>query len=139
MYIVSIILPIAKVLFYCHAVAPVIIAPPTNLTVITPDSATFNCNATAKPQAIIQWTRNGNVLNVAMGKFTITDSTQGDCIITDPPSDCITTSRLDIADTIPNDSGEYVCIAINVVGNDMESASLTVKGKHSCQRPVYVL
>ena len=126
-------------MFYCLAVAPIITAPPTNLTVISPDSATFNCTATAKPRAIIQWTRNGNVLNVTMGKFTITDSTQGDCIITNPPSDCITTSRLDIADTIPNDSGEYVCTAINVVGYDMESASLTVKGKYSCQRPVYVL
>ena len=126
-------------MFYCLAVAPVITAPPTNLTVISPDSATLNCAATAKPRAIIQWTRNGNVLNVTMGKFTITDSTQGDCIITNPPSDCITTSRLDIADTIPNDSGEYVCTAINVVGNDMESASLTVYGKYSHQRPVYVL
>ena len=118
-------------MFYCLTVAPVITAPPTNLTVISPDSATFNCTATAKPRAIIQWTRNGNVLNFAMGKFTITDSTQGDCIITNPPSDCITTSRLDIADTIPNDSGEYVCTAINVVGNDMTSASLTVYGKYS--------
>ena len=71
-----------------------------------------------------------------MDKFSITDSTQGDCIITNPPSDCITTSRLDIADTIPNDSGEYVCTAINVVGNDMASASLRVYGKYSHQRPV---
>ena len=74
-----------------------------------------------------------------MGKFTITDSTQGDCIITNPPSDCMTTSRLDIADNVPNDSGEYVCTAINVVGNDIASASLTVNGKYLHQRPVYVL
>ena len=128
-----------KNLFYCLAVAPVITAPLTNLTVISPDNATFNCTATAKPRAIIQWTRNGNVLNVTMGKFTITDSTQGDCIITNLPSDCMTTSRLDIADTIPNDSGEYVCTAINVVSNDMTSASLTVYGEYSHQRSVYVL
>ena len=120
-------------MFYCLTVAPVITAPPTNLTVISPDSTTFNCTATAKPRAIIQWTRNGNVLNFAMGKFTITDSTQGDCIITNPPSDCMTTSRLDIADTIPNDSGEYVCTVINVVGNDTASPSLTVYGKYERQ------
>ena len=139
MHIVLIIYQQFENLFHFLAVAPVITAPPTNLTVISPDSATFNCVATAKPRAIIQWTRNGNVLNVTMGKFTTTDSTQGDCIITNPPSDCITTSRLDIADTIPNDSGEYVCTAINAASYDIESASLTVNGKYSFQRPVYVL
>ena len=52
-----------------------------------------------------------------------------DCIITDPPSDCVITSTLDIYDVVPNDSGEYVCTAINDAGNDTASVSLTVHGK----------
>ena len=121
-------------MFYCTIVVPVITAPPTNLTVVSPNSATFNCTATAKPRAVIQWTINdGMVLTGTIGKFAITDTTEGDCIITNPPNECVITSILDIADTVPNDSGEYVCTAINDAGNNTASVSLTVNGKHSSQ------
>ena len=116
--------------FYCTIVVPVITVPPTNLTVVSPDNATFTCTAIAKPRAVIQWTiNNGMIRTDTMGKFTITDSTEGDCISTNPPSECVVTSTLDIANSIPNDSGEYVCTAINDAGNDTASASLTVYGK----------
>ena len=116
--------------FYCTTVVPVITTPPTNLTVVSPDSATFNCTATAKPRAVIQWTRNGIVLNGTMRKFFINDVRERDCIITDPPSDCVITSTLDINDVVPNDSGEYVCTAINAAGNDTASVSLPVHGEY---------
>ena len=74
------------------------------------------------------------VLTGTMGNFTITDTTEGDCIITNPPSECVITSILDIADNVPNDSGEYVCTAINDAGNNAASASLTVNGKHFSHR-----
>ena len=119
-----------KVIYYT-TVVPVITIPPINLTVISPDSATFICTATAKPQAIIQWTRNGIVLDGSMGKFMISDTREGDCIITDPPSDCVITSTLDINDVVPSDSGEYVCTAINAAGSDTAYVSLTVHGKCS--------
>ena len=75
-----------------------------------------------------------------MGKYFISYSTEGDCIITDPPSDCVITSTLDIFDVVPNNSGEYVCTAINAAGNDTASGSLTVHGKYSLHRSqcVYV-
>ena len=117
--------------FYYTTVVPVITTPPTNLTVISPDSARFSCTATAKPRAVIQWTRNRIVLNGTLGKSTISYSTEGDCIITEPPSDCVITSTLDINDIVPNDSGEYVCTAINAAGSDTASGSLTVYGKYS--------
>ena len=66
-----------------------------------------------------------------MGKSTISYSTEGDCIITEPPSDCVITSILDINNIVPNDSGEYVCTAINAAGSDTASGSLTVHGKYS--------
>ena len=69
-----------------------------------------------------------------MGKFFISDVRVGDCIITDPPSDCVITSTLDINATVPNDSGDYVCTAINDAGNDTASVSLTVHGKCSLHK-----
>ena len=69
------------------------------------------------------------VLTGTMDKYTITDTTEGDCIISNPPSECVISSILNIVDNVPNDSGEYVCTAINDAGNDIESASLTVYGK----------
>ena len=78
------------------------------------------------------------VLTGTMGKFTITDTTEGDCIITNPPSECVITSILDIADNVPNDSGEYVCTAINDASNNTASVSLTVYGKHSSHRVMYL-
>ena len=116
--------------FYYTTVAPVITTAPTILTVVSPDSATFNCAATAKPRAVIKWTRNGIVLNGTAGKFFISDVKEGDCIITDPPSECVISSTLDIKDTVPNDSGEYVCTAINAAGNDTASVSLPVHGEY---------
>ena len=70
------------------------------------------------------------VLTGTMGKFTITDITEGDCIITNPPSECVITSILDIVDNVPNDSGQYLCTAINDAGNNTASVSLTVYGKY---------
>ena len=127
-------------LLCCSIVVPVITVPPTDLTVVSPDSATFNCTATAKPRAVIQWTiiNNGMVLTGTMGKFTITDTAEGDCIITNPPSECVITSILDITDNIPNDNGVYVCTAINGAGNNTASVSLTVNGKYSSHRTTYV-
>ena len=116
--------------FYYTTVAPVITTPPTNLTVVSPNSARFNCTATAKPRAVIQWTKNGIVLNGTAGKIFISDVKEGDCIITDPPSECVIISTLKINDTVPNDSGEYVCTAINAAGNDTASVSLPVHGEY---------
>ena len=66
-----------------------------------------------------------------MGRFFISYSTEGECIITDPPTDCVITITLEINDVVPNDSGEYVCTAINDADNDTASVSLIVYGKCS--------
>lgn len=100
-----------------------------NLIVVSHDNATFSCTATAKPLAIIQWSRNGMALTGTMDKFIITNFTQGECFSTNPTSECMITSVLTIVDSVPNDSGEYLCTAINFAGNDTAFVSLTVHGK----------
>ena len=102
-------------------------------TVVSPNITTFNCSATAKPRAEIQWMRNGMVLVTGgtvdnITRITVIDIAQGDCNITRPPSECVLTSTLDLDVTMPINVGEYVCSASNPAGSDRETASLTVHG-----------
>ena len=117
------------VVIVLSAVVPVVTITPMNQTTVSPNTVMFNCSATAKPRAEIQWMRDGMVLSDNSTRITIDYDTQGDCIITRPPSDCAITSTLEITETIPNDAGEYVCSSTNPVGSDVETALLTVHGK----------
>ena len=97
------------------------------------NNVTFTCAANANPRALIQWIFNGNVLRNMSDtdgtKYLITNETEGNCAITDPPSQCETSSTLEIFNTQPSDSGEYTCNASNVAGASIESAELTINGK----------
>ena len=133
-YIVSVI-NCASITCYIvlSTVVPVVTITPMNQTVVSPNITTFNCSATAKPRAEIEWMRNGMVL-VSGGtvdsitKIIIIETPQGDCNITRPPSECVLTSTLDLEVTMPINVGEYVCRASNPAGSDLENASLTVHG-----------
>jgi len=59
----------------------------------------------------------------------ITNSTIGNCSITNPPSECVSSSTLQILKIRAVDSGEYNCIANNVAGNNTGAAQLIVNGK----------
>jgi len=117
-------------LFYNYlSVGPVVMT--TNQTVVSPDTAILNCSATAKPRAEIQWMRDGMVLGNTINnttKVTIFYDEQGDCIITRQPDECVLASTLILSDTIPDNTGQYVCSASNPAGSDMEAAWLTVHG-----------
>ena len=112
-------------------VFPVVTITPMNQTVVSPNITTFTCSAIAKPQAEIQWMRNGMLLGNTVDnitRITIVNIAQGDCNITRPPSECVLTSTLDLQMTMPINVGEYVCSASNSAGSDIETASLTVHG-----------
>ena len=103
-----------------HLVAPTILEPPENLTVVQPQSATFLCNATARPRPEITWWRMGSQLMEQPGVIEISTSTFGEREIV---------SNLTIIMADPSDAGGYVCNATNAAGQDTVAAELTVHGR----------
>ena len=113
--------------------APVITMQTVNKFVEALKNVSFYCTAVAKPQASIEWIKNGNTLtnmsdDYNITKFLVTRSTKGNCWITDPISECERSSILSIFNTKPDDSGNYVCTANNEAGYVEESAHLSVDG-----------
>ena len=105
-------------------VAPTILEPPVNLTVVQPHSATFVCNATARPRPEITWWRMGSQLMEQPGVIEISDSTFGEREIV---------SNLTIIMADPSDAGGYICMATNVVGQNTIVAQLYVHGENPLQ------
>ena len=101
-------------------VAPTILEPPENLTVVQPQSATFLCNATARPRPEITWWRMGSQLMEQPEVTEISTSILGEREIV---------SNLTIIMADPSDAGGYVCMATNPAGQDTATAELTVHGK----------
>ena len=107
---------------------------PTNTIVISGEDVNFTCTATGKPQAVISWLRNynevisNNSLSDGGVPIIIANSAIGSCSITDPPSQCVSSSTLQILKTRAVDSGEYTCVANNVAGSDEAMITLIVNG-----------
>ena len=123
--------PICVYLFN-FPVKPIITTQPISQFSQVTNSVTFTCAADANPQALIQWIFNGNVLrsmsDIDGTRYLITNETEGNCAISDPFSQCETSSTLEIFNIQPADSGEYTCNASNVVGVSAVSAELTITG-----------
>ena len=110
----------STVLLSSSPVAPTILEPPENLTVVQPQSATFLCNATARPRPQITWWRMGSQLMAQTNTIEISSDNFGERGIA---------SILAIVMAGPSDAGGYVCQATNVAGQDNATAELTVHGK----------
>ena len=120
-------------LFLNLLVKPVVtIYPMYQVSKIT-TNVTFTCVANANPRAVIKWSFNGNVLRIMSdtdgNRYYITNETEGNCSATDFPSQCETSSTLEIVNTQLADSGEYTCNASNAAGATIVSANLTVTSK----------
>ena len=102
------------------SVAPTILEPLENLTVVQPQSATFLCNATAQPRPQITWWRMGNQLMTHASKIEISRDTLGERE---------TVSNLTIIMAGPSDAGGYVCLATNAAGQDDTTTEFIVHGK----------
>ena len=125
---------IDNVLLCISTVLPNITLPPTNATVTSDEDVNFTCTVTGKPRAVISWLRNNNevISNKSLSDggvpVIITNSIMGNCTITDPPSQCVSSSRLQILNTRAVDSGKYTCVATNVAGRDEIIFVLIVNG-----------
>ena len=87
---------------------------------VQPQSATFLCNATARPRPQITWWRLGNQLIAQTNTIEISSDDFGEREIL---------SNLTIVMADPSDAGGYVCQATNAAGQDTATAELTVYGK----------
>ena len=120
-----------EVHFIFIVVLPVITIPPDDQTVLSPEVASFNCSSTGKPRVDMYWIDRDNVLiNDTTDKYILSTYTIGNCTITDPPSQCVSSSTLQILNTRTVDSGEYTCVVTNEVGNYSSSTILIVNGEH---------
>ena len=103
-------------------VAPQILDPPDDLTVVEPQNATFSCQATGRPRPTIVWTRLSDMVQLQnqSGVYRIEEQEIGDRE---------RRSMLTIVGTQPSDAGAYACVALNEPGNATQQATLTVHGE----------
>ena len=87
----------------------------------------FICAVNAKSPATIWWMKNGNLLSNTT-TIIISSITMGNCTITDPPNQCVTSSTLRIFYTQPSDSGVYTCNATNEAGLIEKNVTFSVAG-----------
>ena len=112
---------------FTFSVAPTITTlDPLQLTVTEPDSATFTCNATARPRPTITWytddgSGNRTLLVNGTNNVTIMEQENGDRELI---------STLTMLPTAPSDATDYVCVAENVVNTDEMTSNLTVYGMY---------
>ena len=117
-------------LIYCHVpfkvsynilhinpstVAPEIEVAPANTVVISPNVVMFYCEAIGVLTPNISWQMNGNYLK-----------SRGDVEISIDTRDSRRNSTLYVRNTVPNDAGNYTCVAATAAGNVSASAVLTV-------------
>ena len=89
---------------------PVAIVSPNTQTVSENQSATFYCSAGGNPKPTVTWTKVEGSLRNSNAKVG-----HG--------------GRLAIKHSTFNDSGEYKCTAVNILGRDVKKAKLTVEGE----------
>ena len=88
---------------------PVAVVSPNTQTVRENHSATFYCSASGNPKPTVTWTKVKGSLRNNIAKLG-----HG--------------GRLDIIHSTFNDSGEYKCIAVNMLGQDEKIVELIVEG-----------
>ena len=96
-------------------VAPTINLAPRDKTVIQSSTTLMHCTATGRPNPSVRWSRA-----VASGFFPVLRTAH---------ISLLRNGTLRIVDTQPSHAGVYVCVAANVLGEDRQSARLTVRGE----------
>ena len=100
-------------------VATVIVDSPQTQNVTAGQSFMLTCNATGYLVPTIEWRQNGT-------SYTIRDPS----VITISPTDEIrsNSSVITVTNATISDTGLYQCVATNVVGTDIQNATVIVQG-----------
>ena len=99
-------------------VAPVIDIPPADTVVVSPETATFFCEASGVLNPNITWRMNETTLEAGEDIAIMIDT-----------GEITRNSTLTIPNTQPNDAATYTCVAVTAAGSVTTSADLTVKCK----------
>ena len=131
-------------ILHFFTVIPAIIEAPADLLATVHMHVKFTCTAGAKPRCAIYWIRNNRLLSNNSESdggvpVIITSSTIGSCTITDPPSQCASTSTLQIFNVAISDGGGYTCVASNEFGADNYTAFIFVSGNNYCLCNVFIV
>ena len=119
-------------------VAPEIIIPPNDTTVINGSEAVLNCTVVGNPLPSISWFVSGvDILLLMSNNLTIPFDEQGgiDIMVVESTNVNSTTihSSLVLPETASFIAGDYTCRASNILGNDSANATLTVHGTYVYQ------
>lgn len=87
---------------------PEVTISPATQTVIENQTVTFDCSATGNPRPAVSWSKVNESL---VEKILSTND-----------------GRLEIPSSSYNDTGKYICTAINVLGQDQKMTRLFVEG-----------
>ena len=91
---------------------PAAIVSPNTQTVRENQSATFYCSASGNPKPTVTWTKVKGLFNKVQGRSYKNHE-----------------GTLEIIRSTYNDSGEYKCTAVSVLGRDEKIANLIVEGE----------
>ena len=122
-------------LLYCCLVAPEIIIPPVNTTVINGSASVLNCTVVGDPLPSISWfVASGVNLSLLsstglMLPFDQQGRISNSLVNNTPLNSTIIYSSLRLMETASFIAGEYACEASNVLGTISSTATLTVYGK----------
>ena len=100
-----------------HIAAPVFEVFPADVVVISPETAELYCEVSGIQTPNITWIRNDTTLESGT-----------DIVISIGTLNMTRNSTLTILNTVPNDAGNYTCMAVTAAGNVSASAELTVQG-----------
>ena len=112
-------------MLYFYTAAPLFLLVSMDQVVIQPNNAIFTCTATGLPRPLIQWrvkTSNTQILLSNSTQFLIYENITVE-------RERISTLRL--LQTNANNTGNYTCIAENIVASINSTSTLTMYGKNT--------
>ena len=114
----------ASLSFLCAAsyssVPPIVTAVSTNQEVTSPAPVSFNCTVDSYPSSNITWLHNGAEVQTAPPRGTIS---------TVQVNNKTQESTLTLLNTTAEDTGTYICSAVNSVGSGNMTTELLVLGE----------